>query len=179
MVKPLMPKATAVWLIQNTSLTFKQIADFCHLHTLEVQAIADEEREVGTMPRSPITLGQLTSDEIKRGEASPDYVLRMTDEMVKLMKMEREKSRKRAKYTPIVQRKDKPSGALWILQRHSDIKDSQIAKLLGMTKTTVESIRNKSHWNYENIVPKDPVILGLCSQVDLDRAHDAAERAKQ
>ncbi len=157
---PLMPKATAIWLINNTSLTFKQIADFCQIHPLEVQGIADEEVAVGLIEEDPIRNGQLTLVEIKRCEADPQGKLQLNDAIAKHIKT----VSKKGNYTPVARRQDKPSAILWFLKNHPDIKDSQIIALIGTTKSTINTIKNKEHWNIANIRPKDPVLLGLCSQ---------------
>lgn len=163
---PLMPKATAVWLVENTSLTFDQIADFCHLHPLEVKGIADGEVAVGIKGADPIATSQLTRDELDRAGASPDYRLKMSAPKVKLPEM---KSAKRGpRYTPVSRRHDRPNAILWLLRNHAELKDAQIIRLVGTTKTTIEQIRERTHWNSASLQPMDPVTLGLASQIDLD-----------
>jgi hypothetical protein len=173
MPQPLMPKATAVWLIENTSLTFEQIAEFCGMHPLEVQAIADGEVAQGIVGYDPIQNGQLTREEIARCEADPTARLQLLESP-----LPQPKSRsKGARYTPVSKRHDRPDGIAWILRHHPEVPDSAIAKLLGTTKETIEKIRNKTHWNSANIKPRDPVLLGLCSQSDLNAVIAAAAAA--
>jgi uncharacterized protein len=162
---PLMPKATAVWLVDNTSLTFVQIAEFCKLHELEVKAIADGEAAQGIRGLDPVTMGQLTREEIARVEGNADARLRLSESRVKLPEPKR---RKGARYTPLSRRHDRPNAILWLLRNHGELKDSQVMRLVGTTKSTIESIRDRSHWNITNLTPSDPVTLGLCSQIDLD-----------
>ena len=169
---PLMPMATAVWLVENTSLTFKQIADFCKLHVVEVQGIADGEVAKGIVGYNPIISGQLTNEEIKLSSDDENRALNIIDEEVKVKNSEN----KIKKYVPLSKRQDKPDSALWLIKNHSILKDSQIAKLVGVTKNSVTSIRNKSYWNYNNLSPKDPVALNLFSQKDLIEAIEKAER---
>ena len=166
MTLPLMPKATAVWLIENTTLTFKQIANFCGMHPLEVKGIADGEVAQGIIGQDPVTSAQLTSDEIKRCEANPDALLNLTEKA----KRHSEEKKKAARYTPIARRQDKPDAIAWLTKNCPNMTDLHIGKLIGTTKTTIESIRSKSHWNMQNIRPRDPVLLGLCTQVELDKA---------
>lgn len=164
MPRPLMPKATAVWLIDNTALTFQQVADFCGLHTLEVQGIADGEVAVGIVGLDPIANGQLTREEIARCEADPNARLELT-------KTDIPQPRRRtrgARYTPVSKRGDRPNAIAWILKFHPEVSDSQIQKLLGTTKATINAVRDRTHWNAQNIKPQDPVSLGICSQIDLD-----------
>ena len=161
---PLMPKATAVWLVDNTTLTFEQIADFCKLHVLEVKGIADGEVAQGIKGLSPITTGQLTREEIARAEADPNYRLKVADPKVRVPEVRRRGPR----YTPISRRQDRPNAILWLLRNHSELKDAAIMRLVGTTKQTIQSIRERSHWNAPNLQPMDPVSLGLCSQMDLD-----------
>jgi len=177
MVQPLMPKATAVWLVENTTLTFEQVADFCGLHPLEVQGIADGEVAIGIQGIDPTSNNQLTRAEIERCEKDPKAIL-------KLAKRELPQPQKRTKgprYTPVAKRQDKPDGIAWLLRHHPELKDSQVAKLIGTTKNTIQAIRDRSHWNSPNIRPRDPVLLGLCNQGDLNaavvKARRAAERA--
>lgn len=164
---PLMPKATAVWLVENTGLTFRQIADFCGIHELEVKGIADGEVGVGIMGVDPIISGQLDKDEIERCSNDPKLALKLKvsssyDSTVR-------KTKKGAKYTPIARRQDKPDAIYWLIKNFPSIKDSDIIKLIGTTKSTVEAIRDRTHWNMANIRQRDPVLLGICSQIDLDR----------
>ena len=177
MVQPLMPKATAVWLIDNTTLTFDQIAEFCELHPLEVQGIADGEVATGIQGLDPMANNQLTRDEIDRCVKDPTARLKMASrELPQPMKRT-----KGPRYTPVAKRQDKPDGVAWLLRHHPELKDSQIAKLIGTTKNTIQAVRERTHWNSPNIRPRDPVLLGLCSQADLntvvERARRAAEKA--
>ena len=169
---PLMPMATAVWLVENTSLTFKQIADFCKLHEVEVQGIADGEVAKGIVGYNPIISGQLTSEEIKLSSDDEHRALNIIDEEVEVKNFEN----KIKKYIPLSKRQDKPDSALWLIKNHSVLKDSQIAKLVGVTTNSVTSIRNKSYWNYNSLNAKDPVAMGLFSQKDLLNAIEKAER---
>ncbi len=172
--RPLMPKATAVWLVENTALTFKQIGDFCGLHELEVKGIADGEVAQGIKGLDPIASGQLTREEIERGEKDPNYRLKLAKPKVNVPLS---RVRKGPKYTPLSRRKDKPNAIMWLLRNHPELSDSQIMKLIGTTKPTIEAIRNRTHWDIANIKPKDPVTLGLCTQLELDMAvKKAAER---
>src|SRR5690606_9905930 len=160
----LMPKATAVWLVDNTALTFEQIAQFCSLHPLEVKAIADGEASQGIKGMDPIITGQLTREEIARGEQDPNYRLKLSEPKVRVP----ETRRKGPRYTPLSKRQDRPNAILWLLRNHPELKDAQISRLVGTTKSTIEQIRNRTHWNSANLQPLDPVTLGLCSQIDLD-----------
>ncbi len=169
---PLMPMATAVWLVENTSLTFNQIADFCNLHEVEVQGIADGEVAKGIVGYNPIISGQLTREEINKSSADENRPLNIIDIEVEVKSNET----KVKKYVPLSKRQDKPDSAMWLLKNHSILKDSQIAKLVGITKNSVTSIRNKSYWNYNNLNPKDPVAMGLFAQKDLLTAIEKAER---
>ena len=169
---PLMPMATAVWLVENTTLTFKQIADFCKLHEVEVQGIADGEVGKGIVAYNPIMSGQLTRDEIELSSKDNNRPLKMKSNDVDIEFSEK----KIKKYVPLSKRQDKPDAALWLLKQHSKLKDSQIAKLVGVTKNSVTSIRNKSYWNYNNLNAKDPVALNLFTQKDLVQALEKAER---
>ena len=177
MPQPLMPKATAVWLVDNTSLSFEQIAEFCGLHPLEVQGIADEEVAIGIQGHDPIATGQLTREEIDRCQADPSTRLKMATQNLP----QPAKRTKGPRYTPVAKRQDKPDGIAWLLRHHPEIKDSQIAKLIGTTKNTIQAVRERTHWNSPNIRPRDPVLLGLCSQSELnlivEKARKAAERA--
>lgn len=161
---PLMPKATAVWLVENTSLSFDQIAEFCRLHPLEVKAIADGEAAQGIKGLDPINSGQLTREEIARGEKDQAYRLRIAETKVRMP----EKKRKGPRYTPVSRRQDRPNAILWLVRNHPELKDSQIMRLVGTTKNTIAQIRDRTHWNVQNLTPMDPVTLGLCSQIDLD-----------
>ena len=169
---PLMPMATAVWLVENTTLTFKQIADFCNLHEVEIQGIADGEVAKGIVGYNPIIAGQLTKEEIEMSSKDQSRPLNIKDYSLDLSSSEE----KIKKYVPLSRRQDKPDSALWLLRQHSILKDSQIAKLVGITKNSVTSIRNKSYWNYNNLNPKDPVALNLFTQKDLIEAIEKAER---
>ena len=169
---PLMPMATAVWLVENTSLTFKQIADFCKLHEVEIQGIADGEVAKGIVGSNPIISGQLTDEEIELSSKDENRPLNIIDVEIEIKTTES----KIKKYIPLSKRQDKPDSALWLLKQHSILKDSQIAKLVGITKNSVTSIRNKSYWNYNNLNPKDPVALNLFTQKDLIEAIEKAER---
>ncbi|GAA4657356.1 DUF1013 domain-containing protein [Bartonella pachyuromydis] len=160
----LMPKATAVWLVDNTALSFDQIAEFCKLHVLEVKAIADGEAAHGIKGLNPISSGQLTRSEIARVEADQNARLKISESRVRIP----EKKRKGARYIPLSRRQDRPNGILWLVTNHPELKDAQIARLIGTTKATIEQIRLRTHWNSANLVPLDPVGLGLCSQIDLD-----------
>jgi uncharacterized protein len=164
MALPLMPKATAVWLVENTSLSFEQIAEFCGLHPLEVQGIADGEVAVGIQAQSPIDTDQLTQENIELCEANPKERLKLNVASLKHLK----KRTKGSRYTPVARRQDKPEAIAWLLKHHPYIPDSKIVKLIGTTKKTIESIREKTHWNMQNMTPKDPVLLGLCNQSELD-----------
>ena len=169
---PLMPMATAVWLVENTSLTFKQIANFCNLHEVEIQGIADGEVAKGIVGYNPIISGQLTLEEINLSSEDENRPLNIVDEEVEIKNNEN----KIKKYVPLSKRQDKPDSALWLLKNHSILKDSQIAKLVGVTKNSVTSIRNKSYWNYNNLNAKDPVSLNLFTQKELIEAIEKAER---
>ena len=169
---PLMPMATAVWLVENTTLTFKQIADFCKLHEVEVQGIADGEVAKGIVGYNPIISGQLTREEINLSSKDNERPLNLKTNDVEIENTEK----KFKKYVPLSKRQDKPDSALWLIKQHGILKDSQIAKLVGITKNSVTSIRNKSYWNYNNLNPKDPVALNLFSQKDLIEAIEKAER---
>tara|TARA_Y100001935_G_scaffold255225_1_gene267174 strand:+ start:590 stop:1165 length:576 start_codon:yes stop_codon:yes gene_type:complete len=169
---PLMPMATAMWLVENTTLTFKQIADFCKLHEVEVQGIADGEVAKGIKAYNPIISGQLSRDEIELSSKDENRPLQILSNDIEITNEEK----KFKKYIPLSKRQDKPDSALWLIKNHSILKDSQIAKLIGVTKNSVTAIRNKSHWNYNNLNPKDPVALNLFSQKDLLEAIEKAER---
>jgi hypothetical protein len=173
MAKPLMPKATAVWLINNTALTFDQIAEFCGLHPLEVQGIADGEVAVGMVGLDPVANGQVTQAEIDRCVQDPAARLQMAKRDIP-MPATRTKG---PRYTPVSKRQDKPDAIAWLLRHHPELADSQIARLIGTTKPTIQAIRDRTHWNAPNIRPKDPVLLGLCTQTDLNSAVEKARRA--
>jgi hypothetical protein len=169
---PLMPHATASWLVDNTALTFEQIAEFCGLHILEVQAMADDLAGAKYTGRDPVHSGELTQSEIERGQSNSEYRLRMQKAPISVSRT------KGPRYTPVSKRQDKPDGIAWILRHHPEISDAQIGKLIGTTRNTIAAIRDRSHWNISNINPKDPVTLGLCSQRELDAlVAKAAKRA--
>jgi len=172
MLQVLMPKATAVWLVENTTLTFDQISTFTGLHPLEVQAIADGEVAGGMTGYDPTTNGQLTKDELKRCEADPTAKLRLTPRDIP----EPVARAKGPRYTPVAKRQDRPDAIAWLLKVHPELQDSQVAKLVGSTKSTVQSVRDRSHWNMQNVRARDPVTLGLCSLKDLNDAVDKARR---
>lgn len=159
---PLMPHATASWLVDNTALSFEQIAEFCGLHILEVQAMADDLAASKYTGRDPLRSGELTMAEIEAGQADPSYALKMQKVPVSVSRT------KGPRYTPVSKRQDKPDGIAWIIRNHPEISDAQIGKLIGTTRNTITAIRERSHWNIQNIQPKDPVTLGLCSQRELD-----------
>ncbi len=165
---PLMPKATAVWLIDNTALTFKQIADFCGMHELEAKGIADGEVATSVIGNNPIVSGQLDQEEIERCSKDPNASLRLKISSADVI-MDKSKKKLGAKYTPIARRQDKPDAIYWLVKNFPDIKDSDIIKLIGTTKSTLEAIRSRTHWNMNNIRQRDPVLLGICSQTDLDK----------
>jgi hypothetical protein len=167
-----MPKATAVWLVDNTSLTFDQIADFCTLHPLEVQGIADGDVAGGIMGANPIQNGQLERDEITKAEADPSYRLKLSDPKVRVA----QSKRKGPRYTPISRRNERPGAIKWLVRNHPELKDAQIMRLVGTTKTTIDAVRGGSHWNTANLNPLDPVTLGLCTQIDLDMEVGKANR---
>ena len=169
---PLMPMATAVWLVENTTLTFKQIANFCNLHEVEIQGIADGEVAKGIKAYNPIISGQLSRDEIELSSKDENRALQIKSSDIEISNTEK----KTKKYIPLSKRQDKPDSALWLIRQHNMLKDSQIAKLVGVTKNSVTSIRNKSYWNYNSLNPKDPVALNLFSQKDLIEALEKAER---
>ncbi len=169
---PLMPMATAVWLVENTSLTFKQIANFCKLHEVEIQGIADGEVAKGIVGYNPIIAGQLTREEINLSSEDSDRPLNL---QVNEIELDNE-NKKTKKYIPLSKRQDKPDSALWLIKQHPILKDSQIAKLVGITKNSATAIRNKSYWNYNNLNAKDPVAMGLFTQKDLVDALEKAER---
>tara|TARA_B100001057_G_scaffold61258_1_gene54590 strand:- start:267 stop:842 length:576 start_codon:yes stop_codon:yes gene_type:complete len=169
---PLMPMATAVWLVENTTLTFKQIANFCNLHEVEIQGIADGEVAKGIKAYNPIMSGQLSREEIDLSSKDKDRPLQIKNLDIEISNEEKKTKR----YIPLSKRQDKPDSALWLIKQHNILKDSQIAKLIGITKNSVTSIRNKSYWNYNNLSPKDPIALNLFTQKDLLDAIAKAER---
>ena len=162
MAQPLMPHATASWMVDNTALSFEQIAAFCGLHILEIQAIADDMAATKLTGRDPIRAGELSMSEVEKGQKDPNYRL------VMLKGPEQVRRTKGPRYTPVSKRQDKPDGIAWIIRNHPEVSDGQISKLIGTTRTTIAAIRDRTHWNIANIVPKDPVTLGLCSQRELD-----------
>ncbi len=177
---PLMPKATAVWLVDNSSLTFEQIADFCGLHPLEVKGIADEDVAKGIKGQDPVSAGQLTREAIEAAEKDPKVRLKMAAPKHKMPAI---KQKKAPRYTPVSKRQDKPDAVYWLLRNHPEFADADIIKLIGTTKATIQKIRERSHWNATNIKAVDPVTLGLCTQLELDlavtRATQKRERAEK
>ena len=169
---PLMPMATALWLVENTTLTFRQIAEFCNMHEVEIQGIADGEVGKGIVAYNPIMSGQLTRDEIELSSKDENRPLNLKNDHIDVEVEEK----KIKKYVPLSKRQDKPDAALWLIKQHTTLKDSQISKLVGITKNSVSSIRNKNYWNYNNLNPKDPVAMGLFNQKDLILALEKAER---
>ena len=169
---PLMPVATAIWLAENTSLTFRQIANFCNMHEVEIQSIADGEVGKGIVGYNPIISGQLTREEIELSSKDKNRPLNISQNEVRISG----EQKKDKKYVPLSKRQDKPDSALWLIKNHSKLKDSQIAKLVGITSTSVKAIRNKSYWNFNNLNSKDPVAMGLFSQKDLLEALEKADR---
>lgn len=168
---PLMPHATATWLVDNTALSFEQIAEFCGIHILEVQAMADDLASSKYTGRDPVHAGELTQEEIEKGQADPSYALKMHKAPVEVTRT------KGPRYTPVSKRQDKPDGIAWIIRNHPEVSDAQISKLIGTTRTTITAIRERSHWNIQNIQAKDPVTLGLCSQRELDAIVAKAAKA--
>ncbi len=171
MAQPLMPHATASWLVDNTALSFEQIAAFCGLHILEIQAIADDTAATKLTGRDPVRAGELSQAEIDKGQSDPSYQLAM------LKGPEQVRRTKGPRYTPVSKRQDKPDGIAWILRNHPEVSDGQIGKLIGTTRTTIAALRDRTHWNIANITPKDPVTLGLCSQRELDSLVAKAAKA--
>ena len=169
---PLMPKATAVWLVENTSLSFKQIANFCKLHEVEVQGIADGEVAKGIKAYNPILAGQLTREEIELSSKDVQRPLKLLRNEIDISR----KERKKPKYTPISKRQDRPDAIYWLIKNHPELLDSQIARLIGTTKNTVVSIKKRNYWNFSNLTPKDPIAINLCSQGDLENALNKAKR---
>ena len=170
-----MPKATAIWLVDNTALSFKQIADFCGMHELEIKGIADGEVGIGIKGLNPITNNQLAKEEIERCENDSDSELQI---IINEVSLKTDQSKKKNKYTPLSKRQDRPDAVYWLIRNHPELKDSQIARLVGSTKNTIDGIRNRTNWNMNNIRPQDPVGLGLCKQVELDEALAKAERSR-
>jgi hypothetical protein len=173
--KPLMPKATAVWLVDNTSLTFEQIADFCGLHPLEVKGIADEDVAKGIKGQDPVATGQLTREQIEQAEKDPSARLKMAPPKHKMPSV---RTKRAPRYTPVSKRQDKPDAVYWLLRNHPELSDPDIIKLVGTTKATIQKIRERSHWNAQNIKAVDPVTLGLCSQLELDLAVERASHRR-
>ena len=174
MTRPLlMPKATAVWLVENTSLTFDQIAEFCGLHPLEVKGIADGDVAQGIKGMDPVTSGQLTREELKAAETNPAHKLETAPTKIEIPV---HKTKTGPRYTPLSRRQDRPNAILWLVKNHPELKDSQVMRLVGTTKPTIELIRSRGHWNSANLQPQDPVTLGLCSQIDLDAEVKRAAR---
>ena len=171
----LMPKATAVWLVDNTALSFDQIAQFCKLHPLEVKAIADGDAAQGIKGMDPIMTGQLTREEIARGEADSEHKLKLSEPKVRVP----ESKRRGPRYTPLSKRQERPNAILWLVRNHPELKDAQISRLVGTTKSTIEQIRNRTHWNSNSLQPQDPVTLGLCSQIDLDLEVSRASKGRE
>ncbi|WP_438751195.1 DUF1013 domain-containing protein [Pararhizobium sp. O133] len=170
----LMPKATAVWLVDNTALSFEQIATFCKLHPLEVKAIADGESAQGIKGLDPIGTGQLSRDEIARAEGNPNHKLKLSEPKVRVP----DSKRKGPRYTPVSKRQDRPNAILWLVRNHAELKDAQISRLVGTTKSTIEQIRDRTHWNSTNLTAMDPVTLGLCTQIDLDLEVERANKGR-
>jgi hypothetical protein len=169
-----MPKATAVWLVDNTALSFEQIATFCKLHPLEVKAIADGESAQGIKGLDPIATGQLSRDEIARAEGNPNHKLKISEPKVRVP----DNKRKGPRYTPVSKRQDRPNAILWLVRNHPELKDAQISRLVGTTKSTIEQIRERTHWNSTNLTAMDPVTLGLCTQIDLDLEVERASKGR-
>lgn len=175
--KPLMPKATAVWLVEHTALSFEQVAVFCGMHILEVKGIADGDVAQGIQGRDPVSAGQLTADEIAKAEKDPTHVLEIAPLKVAITPSS---AKRGPRYTPVSRRHDRPNAVLWIIRNHPELKDSQIMRLVGTTKPTIAQIRDRSHWNSASLTPQDPVALGLCSQIDLDaEVKKGAKRAEK
>ena len=161
----LMAKATAVWLVENTGLTFDQIADFCTLHPLEVKGIADGDVAAGMKGLDPVQAGQLTREELEKAEADPEYRMKLLESKFRLPDLKRTKG---PRYTPVSKRQDRPNAIQWLIKNHPELKDAQIIRLVGTTKSTIQSVRERTHWNSGSLAPLDPVTLGLCTQIDLD-----------
>ena len=169
----LMAKATAVWLVENTALTFEQIAEFCTLHPLEVKGIADGDVASGMKGLDPVQAGQLSREELERAEASPNYRLKLLESKVRVPDQKRTKG---PRYTPVSKRQDRPNAIQWLLKSHPELKDAQIIRLVGTTKSTIQAVRERSHWNSQGLQPLDPVTLGLCTQIDLDMEVNRASK---
>ena len=174
---PLMPKATAVWLLDNTALSFDQVADFCKLHPLEVKAIADGDAAQGIKGLDPVQTGQLTREQITAAEADPAKRLELSAPKVALPGSE-QRGKKGPRYTPVSRRQDRPNAILWLVRNHPELKDAAIMRLVGTTKSTISAIRERTHWNAASLAPMDPVTLGLCSQTDLDLEVQRANKEK-
>lgn len=175
MATPLMPKATAIWLVDNTTLSFDQIADFCGLHKLEVQAIADGEVMGGMAGNDPVASGQLTREDIVKAEADSDYRMRLAESDIPTP-VSRSKG---PRYTPVSKRQDKPDAIAWILRHHPELSDAQVGRLIGTTKPTINSVRERSHWNISNLRPRSPVELGLCTHMELTEAVEKARKTRR
>ena len=176
---PLMPKATAVWLVENTALSFDQVAEFCKLHPLEIKAIADGDAAQGIKGLDPIQTGQLTREEIDKGVADPEHKLQLSRPKVALPEVHKPGTKKKGpRYTPVSRRQDRPNAILWLIRNHPELKDAQIMRLVGTTKSTIAGIRDRTHWNAASLTPLDPVTLGLCSQIDLDFEVQRASKEK-
>ena len=175
---PLMPKATAVWLVENTALSFDQVAEFCKLHPLEIKAIADGDAAQGIKGLDPIQTGQLTREEIEKAVADPNHKLELSKPKVALPEPKSAGKKKGPRYTPVSRRQDRPNAILWLVRNHPELKDSQIMRLVGTTKSTIAAIRDRTHWNAAALAPMDPVTLGLCSQTDLDFEVNRANKEK-
>ena len=169
--KPLMPKATAVWLVENTKISFKQIADFCNLHELEVKGIADGDVEKGIKAYNPILAGQLTREEITASSEDSNRPLKLNKKNLDISSR-----KKKPRYIPLSKRQDRPEAALWLIKNYPNLSDGQIGKLIGSTKNTASLIRNKNYWNSSNLSPKDPVVSNLCSQIDIKNAAEKADK---
>jgi hypothetical protein len=165
-----MPKATAVWLVENTALTFDQVADFCGMHVLEIQAIADGEVAIGIQGRDPLAAGELTQDEIDRCVGDPTAKLRPAEKRIPIP----ESRPKGARYTPVSKRQDRPDAIAWLIKNYPELSDAQVCKLVGTTKPTIDKVREKTHWNSPNIKPRNPAGLGLCSEAELEKEVDLA-----
>lgn len=172
---PLMPKATAVWLVENTTLTFKQISDFCGMHPLEIQGIADGDVAVGMIGVNPVSKGLISQANLDAAQEDETVPLKLTQAYDSYITAQK---KTKSRYTPVARRQDKPDAIAWLVKNHPKITDAQISKLIGTTKSTIASIRNREHWNIQNIRPRDPVLLGLCTQTDLFAAIDKAEKAE-
>ena len=171
MTTPFMPKATAKWLVDNTALTFKQIADFCEMHPLEIQGIADGEVAANIIPSDPVKSGQLSKEELSRCEEDYEQSLKIKADAAEMLSANR---KRKSRYTPIARRQDKPDAILWLVKNHPELSDGQIIKIVGTTKKTIEAIRDRSHWNINNLNPRDPVLLGLTTQSNLNTAVEKA-----